>query len=161
MASEFHLKIDGVPGESIKTGHTNEIEITSWNFGVSHPANLKGGGASKGGDAHVQELSLTKLVDKSSTVLTKKCASGDHFPEIKLTGRKTTGDGKLGDYMTITLKVAYITSVGIHGATGGDLQENLNIAFKDINIVYKPQNNKGGFDGDMVFGYNVETGDIR
>jgi type VI secretion system secreted protein Hcp len=161
MSSEFHLKIKGVPGESKKQGHDGDIEITSWNFGLSHPANLKGGGASKGGDAHMQEISITKLVDKSSTALAKKCASGDHFPEIVLSGRKTTGDGKLGDYVTITLKIAYITTIGVHAQGGSELQENLSIAFKDINVVYKPQNNKGGFDGDMVFGYNVETGDIR
>ena len=68
-----------------------EIEVLSWNWGVSQPSGPAGGGSGKGkaipGDFH-----FVHLYDKASPVLAKKCVSGTHFKDAKLTARKA---GKL------------------------------------------------------------------
>ena len=37
MALEAFLKIEGIPGESRKAGHPDEIDILSFSFGASQP----------------------------------------------------------------------------------------------------------------------------
>jgi type VI protein secretion system component Hcp len=43
-----YLLINGVTGESQAVGMTNNIELDSWNFGASSPADLGGKGLSAG-----------------------------------------------------------------------------------------------------------------
>ena len=46
MALEAFLKIEGIPGESRKQGHADEIDILSFSFGASNPTTVgKGTGA--------------------------------------------------------------------------------------------------------------------
>jgi len=48
MASDYYLLIQGVTGESQAVGMTNYIELDSFSFGASNPADVGGKGLSAG-----------------------------------------------------------------------------------------------------------------
>lgn len=154
MSTDSHIKFDGVEGESTHQDHKNEIEVLSWSWGVSQPAGLAGGGSGKGkavpGDFH-----FTHQYDKASPVLAKKCAQGVHFPTAKLTARKA-GEGQK-DFLVMTMKEVFVTSVNPGGGTGGDILEQVSCSYKEIEFAYKAQDAKGGLGGEVKFGWNTAT----
>jgi type VI secretion system secreted protein Hcp len=154
MAIDTHIKFDGVEGESTHVDHKKEIEVMSWSWGVSNASALGGGGSGKG-KAQPGDLHLTKLYDKASPVLAKKCAQGVHFPTVVLTARKS-GEGQK-DFFKVTLKEVFITSV--QNAAGGDggIMENVSMSYADIEFAYKAQDEKGGTTGEVKFSWNVKT----
>ena len=156
MSSDASIKFDGVDGESVKP--KGEIDVLSWNWGVSQPSGPAGGGSGKGkaipGDFH-----FTHLYDKASPVLAKKCVSGTHFKDAKLTARKA-GEGQQ-DFLVVTLKEVFITSVMPGGSTGGDILEQVTCSYKDVEFAYKPQDDKGGLGGEVKFGWDVAKTETR
>jgi type VI secretion system secreted protein Hcp len=152
MASNYHLKLEGVDGESSDADHKNEIELQSFSWGLSNPVQVSGGGMGVG-KPNFQDMHFAHIYDKASPNLAKNCAAGKHFASAKLTVRKQ-GDGAK-DYFTVTLKEAYISSTNMSSGGDGMISENFSIAYKDIEIEYKPQDGKGGLGGAVKFGYDV------
>src|SRR5450755_4691283 len=122
MSIDCHMKLDGVTGESTHKDHKDEIEIISWNWGVSNQSSAGAGGGSGKGKAVPQEMHLTHGYDKASPVLAKSCASGKHFKDATITCRKA-GEGQL-DFLKITLKQVLVTQVSPSGHSGGDVVES-------------------------------------
>jgi type VI secretion system secreted protein Hcp len=156
MSSDASIKFDGVDGESVKP--KGEIDVLSWNWGVSQPSGPAGGGSGKGkaipGDFH-----FTHLFDKASPVLAKKCVSGTHFKDAKLTARKA-GEGQQ-DFLVVTMKEVFITSVSHGGSTGGDILEQVTLSYKDVEFAYKSQDDKGALGGEVKFGWDVAKTETR
>lgn len=158
MATDTHIKFDGVDGEATHKDHKNEIEVLSWNWGVANRSQTAGGGSGKG-KAEPHNFFFTKLYDKASPTLAKKCTQGVHFPTVTLTARKS-GEGQK-DFLKVIMKEVYINSIQPSGSMGGDIVESVEMSYGDIDFAYKPQDEKGGMGGDIKFGWNVKTTDIR
>ncbi len=154
MATDTHIKFDGVDGESLHTDHKGEIEIVSWGWNVSNPVNPSGGGSGQG-KAQPGELHFTHLYDKASPILAKKCAEGKHFPTAVITARKS-GEGQK-DFLKITMKEVFITSVAPGGSQGGEITENVTMHYAEIEHAYKPQDEKGVLGGEVKFSWNHKT----
>jgi type VI secretion system secreted protein Hcp len=156
MTADASIKFDGVDGETEKP--KGEIHVLSWGWGVTQPAGTQGGGSGKGkavpGDFH-----FTHLYDKASPVLAKHCAAGKHFKDAKLTARKA-GEGQQ-DFLVITMKEVFISSVSPGGSSGGDVVEQVSCTYKDIEFEYKPQDDKGAMGGAVKFGWNTATLETR
>lgn len=159
MASDFHIKLTGVQGESTHKDHKDEIEIFAWNWNVSNPSSFLSGGGSGKGKAQPGELQFVHNYDKASPVLAKRCVDGTHFDELVLSCHKS-GEGQ-ALYLTITLKEAFITAVAPGGASGGDITESVTVSYKDVEFVYKPQSAKGDPKGDVQFGWDIESTETR
>ncbi|MEO8058173.1 MAG: type VI secretion system tube protein Hcp [Burkholderiales bacterium] len=159
MSSDFHIKFDGVDGESTHKDHKGEIEILAWSWGVSQSSGAVSGGGSGRGKATPGEFHFTHLYDKASPVLAKHCAGGKHFKDAKLTARKA-GEGQK-DFLVITMKEVFISSVSPSGGGGGDVHESISCSYKDIEFAYKPQDDKGGLGGEVKFGWNTATTETR
>ena len=156
MSSDASIKFDGVDGESVKP--KGEIDVLGWDWGVSQPPGPAGGGSGKGkaipGDFH-----FVHLYDKASPVLAKKCVSGTHFKDAKLTARKA-GEGQQ-DFLIVTMKEVFITSVRPGGSHGGDILEQVSCSYKDVEFAYKPQDDKGALGGEVKFGWDVAKTETR
>lgn len=157
MAIDSHIKFDGVEGESTHKDHKGEVEILSWTWGLSNTSLGSGTGSGKG-KANPGDLHFTHNYDKASPVLAKKCAQGVHFPTVVVTSRKA-GEGQK-DFLKITLKEVFITSVQPSGGGGGDIMESVSMSYQSIDFAYKPQDEKGGLGGEVKFGWNVKTTSI-
>src|SRR3954466_8721113 len=106
MAVNAYLFIDGVDGPSTsKAGH---IDVLSFSWGVSQTSTY-GAGASgkeaKAGRADFSNLSVMKVLDKTTPLLTDHCASGDILKNVYLLYYKPVGD-KQQAYFRIYLKDA-------------------------------------------------------
>jgi type VI secretion system secreted protein Hcp len=158
MATDTHIKFDGVEGESTHKDHKGEIELLSWSWGVHQPPGPAGGGQGRG-KASPSDFQFQHLYDKASPVLAKFCASGKHFATAKLTARKA-GEGQK-DFLVVTMKEVFITNVNPGGGSGGDIHEMVTCSYKDIEFAYKAQDDKGGLGGEVKFGWNIASTETR
>lgn len=154
MATDTHIKFDGVDGEATHADHKGEIEILSWTWGVSNRSQIAGGGSGKG-KAEPGNFHFMHNYDKASPILAKKCAQGVHFPTVTMTARKS-GEGQK-DFLKVTLKEVFITSAQPSGSSGGDIVESVEMSYASIDFSYKAQDEKGALGGDVKFGWNVKT----
>ena len=155
MATDIHVKIDGIKGEATTDKHKDEIEVLSWHFGVTHPVSYSGTGMS-GGKANVHDLTLEKHICKASPNLWKYCLNAKHLPEIVLTQHRS-GEGAI-DYVKITLKDAMISGVQTSGSHGGEVpRESVTIAFAKIDYDYHPQKADGKPDGAVSLKWDVKA----
>ncbi|MDE2613581.1 MAG: type VI secretion system tube protein Hcp [Burkholderiales bacterium] len=154
MAIDTHIKFDGVEGESTHQDHKGEIEVLSWTWGVSNVGQSAGGGSGKG-KASGGDLHITHLYDKASPVLAKKCVQGVHFPTVVLTSRKS-GEGQK-DFLKITMKEVFVTTVSPAGGSGGDIHESVSMSYGSIEFAYKPQDTKGTLGGEVKFSWDTKT----
>ena len=156
MAVNAYLKIDGVDGPSTsKPGH---IDILSFSWGVSQTA-VYGPGASgkeaKAGRADFSNLTIMKVLDKTSVFLMDHCASGDILKEVYILYDKPVGDGQQ-DYFRIYLKDALITSVQLSGSNENPT-ESVSFAFQAVEEAYRAETDTGTLDAAIPKGYDLET----
>lgn len=156
MAVDMFMKIAGVEGESVDHAHAGEIDILSWSWGMSQSGTThvaRGGGAGK---VNVQDLTITKRVDRSTPTLLKHCCTGKHFNEVTLTVRKA-GDKPL-EYVVVKFTDVIVSNVSQGGSGGDDLvSETVTLNFAQFNYIYVPQNRDGGADGRIEHSFNIAT----
>lgn len=145
MASDYFLKIDGIEGESQAEGHTKEIEVLSWSWGASNPGSLHYGSGGGTGKATCQDINVSYRMNKGSFNVLKFCSNGKHLASAILTARKTGGDAKPFDFLTITLTECIISSYQTGGSGGDDIPiESLSLNFAKVEYDYKVQDESKG-----------------
>ena len=155
MAVNAYLYIDGVEGpSSSKPGH---IDVLSFSFGVSQTA-VYGAGASgkeaKAGRADFSNLTIMKVLDKTTPLLFDHSASGNILKKVYLLYDKPVGD-KQQDYFRIWIKDALITSVQLSGSNENPT-ESVSFAFQAEEIAYRPEKDDGTLDAAIRKGYDLE-----
>jgi type VI secretion system secreted protein Hcp len=142
MAVDMFLKMDDVKGESRDSKHKDEVDILAWSWGMSQPGSTHTGGGGGNSKVSVQDLSLTKYVDKSSPNLMMATCCGKHFKQAVLTVRKA-GEKPL-EYLKITMKEVFVSAVSTGGSGGEDrLTENVTLNFAEFKVEYTPQKADG------------------
>ena len=132
---DFHLLLEGVPGESTVTGHAGEIYIDSFSTAVT-----RGGGV----QATFSDLSFSKQLDKASPLLMLKCAQGATIPKAVLTCR-TSLEAKPVPFYVIRLTGVKVTQVTTGGGAGGSRPtESFSLSYETIEWEYTPMNQSGG-----------------
>jgi len=150
MAYDAFLKLKGVGGEATAAGHEGEINIESFSWGVENGVSRGASGGFGAGKAELSEITITKVVDKSSTTLFQSAATGKHFPAAYITCRKA-GEKPL-EYLKYEFDSVFITSVKIKGDQKEDdtPTEEISFAFGKIVITYTPQNKDGSAGSPLV-----------
>jgi len=156
MAVDMFIKIGDIEGESADDAHGGEIDVLAWSWGMSQSGSMHVGGGGGSGKVNVQDLSLTKFVDKSSANLMLHCCNGKHIPECTLVVRKA-GENPV-EYVTIVLTDCLVSSVSTGGSGGEDrLTENVTLNFGTVKVSYQPQGKDGAADGGAIeMGWNIE-----
>lgn len=157
-SSDFHIKFDGVEGEATHKDHKGEIELLSWSWEVRQGTAASGGGSGRG-KAEAGPFVIHHYVDKASPALFKHCASGKHFATVVLTCRKA-GEGQK-DHLKYTMKEVVVVSLATRGGSDGALIEEVHCAYKDIEMSYKAQDDKGALGGEVKAGMNFATTESR
>ena len=88
MANDYHLDLEGIPGESKDDKFKDKIHITSYGNGVHNPGSASIGGGAGTGRSTFQDMTFTKSIDKASPKLFLHCATGVHIPKATLFIRK-------------------------------------------------------------------------
>jgi type VI secretion system secreted protein Hcp len=155
MAVDILIKIEGVDGESVIQDHEDEIDVLAWSWGMSQSGSMHVGGGAGSGKVNIQDVSLTKYVDKASPSLMRACCNGEHLTEATLTVRKAGKDAL--DYLKIKMSPVLVTSVDTGGSGGEDrLTENVTLNFAKVEVGYTPQKPDGTGDAEISLIWNVE-----
>src|ERR1035441_5415178 len=109
MPSDYYLLINGVNGESQAVGMTNYIELDSFSFGASNPADVGGKGLSAG-KASLSDFSFSWGLDAASYQILKDLYNGSHISTATFAGRKTGGGGTPYLYLKVIMTNCFITS---------------------------------------------------
>ncbi len=154
MAMDMFIKIGDIKGESQDDKHKGEIDVLAWSWGMSNSGTTHTGSGGGAGKVNVQDLSITKYIDKSSTDLMLAACNGKHFKEAMLYVRKA-GEKPL-EYLKIKLTEVLITSVSTGGSGGEDrLTENVSLNFAEVKVDYTPQKPDGSGEATLSMGWNV------
>lgn len=155
MASDFFIKIGAIKGESQDDKHKDEIEVLSWNWGLSQLGSIGTGGGGGMGKVSFSDLTFSHHVDKATPNLMKACATGEHIKEAKMTVRKS---GKTPqEFMLITMSDVFITRVEPSVQSGeAGISEIVSMRFGKVDLEYKPQKANGSLDAGIHFKYNIK-----
>lgn len=159
MAMDMFLSITDVTGESQDSEHAGEMDVLAWSWGLTQSGSMHVGGGGGSGKVSVQDVSITKYVDKSSSTLMQKCCAGEHFENAKLTIRKAGGTPL--EYWILEMNKVLITSISTGGSGGEDkLTENLTLNFQDYKAIYTPQKEDGTADASVECAFNIMTNQV-
>lgn len=156
MASDYLLELEGIKGESLDEKHKDKIEIDSFSWGVSNDGNMGRGGGGGTGKANFQDLHFTKQTDKSSPLLVKSAASGDHIKKAVLTARKAGGKAGQVEYFKITLEDVMVSSFTTGGNAGSSSipVDQFSLNYTKIKYEYMPQKADGSLEGAVLAQYD-------
>jgi len=147
MATDMFLKLGDIKGESRDQVHRDEIDITEWNWGMSQSGSMHTGTGGGAGKVNMDNLMITKRMDKSSPNLMMACSTGKHYPEARLVVRKAGGSSAV-EYLVITLKEVMVVSYSTSAESKDDLlYDRIALNFATVDVSYQPQKADGGKDG--------------
>jgi type VI secretion system secreted protein Hcp len=123
---------------------------------MSNSGTFHTGGGGGGGKVNVQDLAVTKWIDKASPTLMLYCATGDQFAKARLTVRKAGGKEPL-EYLIVDMTDVLITSLSTGGSGGEDkLTENISLNFRMFEVAYTVQKPDGTADGaPLTFAWDI------
>ena len=156
MATDMFLKLGDIKGESRDQAHRDEIEISKWGWGMSQTGSMHTGSGGGAGKVNIENLAISKVMDKSSPNLMMACSTGKHYPEARLVVRKAGGSSAV-EYLVITLKEVMVVSYGTSAGNKDDvLYDRVALNFATVDVSYQPQKADGAKDGGPVkFGWNI------
>lgn len=154
MAVDMFLKLGDIAGESKDSVHGGEIDVLAWSWGASNSGSAHVGGGAGAGKVNVQDLSITKYVDKATPDIILATCNGKHIPEAKLTVRKA-GENPL-EYLVITMTEVLVSAYSTGGSGGEDrLTENVTLNFAKVKVDYKEQTATGGVGATPSMGWDI------
>lgn len=154
MAVDMFLKLDDVKGESRDDKHKDAIDVLAWSWGMNQSGTTHMGGGGGAGKVSVQDLSITKYLDKASPNLMQGNCTGKHYKQALLTVRKA-GDKPL-EYLKITMKEVLVASISTGGSGGEDrLTENITLNFAEFKVEYTPQKQDGSGEAAIEAEWNI------
>lgn len=157
MAVDIILKLSNdIKGESEISGHEDEIDIVSWDWGMTQSGTGHQGHGSGGGKVNVNDMHMMKYVDLSTNDLIKKCANGTHIEKGELFVRKSGGEAPV-EYLIITMENIMITSYNTGGSANDEdkVAENLSLNFKKFEVKYTLQEASGAPGAESIAGWDV------
>ena len=153
MAVNAYLIVDGRPGPS--TSKPNAIDILSFSFGASMQAVIgagSSGGEARSGRANVQDVTIMKVLDKTTPLLFDDCVTGNYLKKVDIIYDKPMGDNQ-EDYFKIHMEDALITSIQLSGSQENPV-ESISFAFSKIKVSYNPEE-EGALKGFIDKGFDV------
>lgn len=158
MATDYYLKFsNNIKGESEKDGHVDEIEVLSWSWGESNSGSAATGGGQGSGIVNMQDFSFSMAINKSSPLLLKACASGEHITEGLLTCRRAGKEPR--PYLTIKFTDCLVSSFQTGGSSGQEIPiDSVSINFSKIEYSYSPQKKDGTLGTAIPVAYDLKVG---
>ena len=157
LTPDMFLKLDGIQGESTDEKHKDEIDIMSFGWVTTQGGSATTGSGTGAGKAQMNDLVVTKHVDRASPVLMSKHLSGVTLGTAVLTLRKAGGSPL--DYAVLTMSNCVVTKIE-HGADDGGHTEKVSIQFSAIQYDYKQQKPDGSGGPTISSGYNASTNKV-
>jgi type VI secretion system secreted protein Hcp len=158
MASDWFLKVDGIPGGSKDVKHKDWIEVVSWSMGHNRQSVVSGstGSSGKAGPASFDDLRIAKYHDLATVKLANYCAQGTPIGCVVLECCRAGGDKMR--FMEVKMENVVVSS----WQTGGkpkdsdnaatDPFEHVTFTFAKVKWTYTDQKREDGTGGGQVAG---------
>jgi type VI secretion system secreted protein Hcp len=136
-------------GDSQTVDHEDEIDILSWAWGLSRPANLQPGQTltAYSGPTNIAAITLVKELDSATTCIYNNMIQGKLFVgDTTLSINQNSGDGGgLFEFLKVELTNAAVTSsqTGFSENASGAPTESLTVVFEKICLTVSTQNQDG------------------
>lgn len=157
---DIYLKLEDqkgpIKGESQDKDHKEWIEVHSFSWGMNNDGYAHFGGGAGMGKVSMGDISITKELDVSTSVLMHHCATGEHFTKATFEFMKA-GGAKRACYNKIELDEVFISSVQHGGGTGAMLSESVTMNFAKIKQTSTPQDKTGAEGKGRDFYYDTKT----
>lgn len=137
-----------IKGESQDDRHKDEIDVSSWSWGMRAHTAISGGASGK---TTINELVITKKIDSASTGLMAAMRKNDLIKKAVLTMRKAGKEQH--EFFRITIQNGRITLFDVQcvAPDSPELSERLSFAFQKLSVEYIPQGPDGQPRGGMTF----------
>ena len=156
MQSNTYLDYNKIKGEATAEGYKDQITLLSVDWSVGREITSYTGTSHdrEASAARLYDLTITKLQDRSSTLLFKEATIGKGVPAIF---HITKQGEKVEEIMTIKLTDAMISnfSVSIHDDRP---VETITISYTEMELTVIPTDDKNNADGQFVYGYSGVKG---
>ena len=137
MATRLFLKLGDIKGTSKDAkNHKDWIEIESFSYGVANSVNTteKAKGNPGGEACNHSDISLNKVIDKTSPLFYAHCSSGKIFDKATI---ECCEEEEL--LFRLNLTNAAVSSASVGGGTGGVPTESLSLSFSKVAWQYKTE----------------------
>lgn len=157
MAVDYFLQITGIQGESTDAKHKDWIDVDSWSWGESQSGTTQGGAGGGAGKVSFQDFHFVTRTSKASPKLFLACASGQHFKEAKLVGRKA-GKGQQ-EFLSWTFSDILVSSYQTSASEASDVSpfDQVSLNFSKVAVSYKAQKADGSLDTPITAGWDLKT----
>jgi type VI secretion system secreted protein Hcp len=153
------IKFDGIDGECNDKDHKNWSDLLSFSWGLRKAGAGTTGQTRRRGVVTVEDVMVTKEVDKSSPKLAEAVCMGKVFPKVELHDTATYGDTR-ATFMKWELKNVMVSAHSLSAAGGGDAvpTETVSLNFEEVKQTYTEYDAKGAKKGNVEMAWKVEEG---
>ena len=156
-----YIKFDGIEGESVDKDHKGWINILSFGQAVHQPGSGATGTARRRGDVILEDISVSKLLDKASPKIAEAVCKGKVFPKVEIELTASYTDAGRVTYYRYELKNVLVTSYNVSGAAQSEEvpAEDFSLNFEEIKVTYTENDNAGKKKGNIEYSWKVEEGE--
>lgn len=142
MAVYMIMKIGDILGESQKEGHTDWIEVSRIDHGISQDiTEADMANKERAGFPRFSFLSVSKKVDVATPDIQAHCAVGKKIPKIELKVFQSSTEDK--PLMVYTLENCFVASTNLYGTDSGAPAEDVTLAYSKITLECNALNRAG------------------
>jgi type VI secretion system secreted protein Hcp len=152
-----YIKFEGIDGEAQDKDHKAWSDLISFSQGISKPG--AGTGATRRrGDVILDDIQLSKELDKSSPKLAEAVCKGKVFPKVEVHLTASYTDAGRVTYYAYELKNAQITSYNVSGSGQSEdvPEEHFGLNFEEIKVTYTEADSAGKSKGNIEYSWKVE-----
>jgi type VI secretion system secreted protein Hcp len=158
LADSF-LKLGDIQGESTDAKHKGEIDILSFTQSFINSGSVVAGGGGGAGKVSCGAITLMKNIDKSSPLLLKGVATGEHFNQGTITFQASNRASS--EYYTITMNEVIVSELTqTDAADPNRIFEKLVLNAAEFEFQYTPQTAKGSVGTPVSFKFNCATNSV-
>ncbi|MGV8073236.1 MAG: Hcp family type VI secretion system effector [Syntrophobacteraceae bacterium] len=155
------IKFDGIDGECNDKDHKNWSDLLAMSWGLHKAGAGATGQTRRRGVVTVEDVVITKELDKASPKLSESVCTGKVFPKVEIHDTTTYGEGNRAAFLKFELKNVMVSSFNLSAAGGGDAvpTESVSLNFEEIKQTYVEYDSKGSKKGNVEMSWKVEEGE--
>ncbi len=139
FAQGAYLKLGDIKGESTDANHKDWINIESVSYAMGQPKTATTGAVRRRAAVALQDLVVTKSIDKSSPKLMEICAKGQVIPKLEL--ELTSSNNRV--YYKVTLNNVRVSSISTNTNCNPNCTLVEEVAFNYAKITWEYHDSSG------------------
>jgi type VI secretion system secreted protein Hcp len=155
MALNAFIKIEGSIGESKQGAYKDWIEIQGWDWEVDAESSWTKGSGSSVGKPNPGKFNFEHYYDKSSPRILNFICTGKSFGKVELHMCKAVGSAQPEAFYKMNMVEAFITKVQQTASEDGNVVQKVEMVFKEVEIIYKPQDSGGKLQADFRYWWSI------